>query len=309
MVVRGGGPAQCRVGDEVRVEWVAGKDIRFEVHTCGDPHSDKLALLLHGFPEHAFTWRHQMPLLARLGYKVWAPNQRGYGATTRPRERGAYHIDKLLADVGDLIDAAACSEVLLIGHDWGGFVAWYTALRKIRPLTRLVILNAPHPARAKRALQTSWKQRMRSLYVPYFLLPWLPEFLLGLGRARGVAQMISYVAVDRRRFPESVLDVYRDNASRPGALTAMIDWYRANTRMFVDAETLPLLDLPVLMIWGEQDLALELELTSGMDELASNLTLHTLPGVSHWVQQEAPEEVGRILEAWLTGVATSGQCH
>lgn len=294
------GQAPSGAGDRIQVDWIDGRDVRFEVHTCGDPASDRLALLLHGFPEHAFAWRHQMPLLARLGYKVWAPNQRGYGATTRPRERSAFHLDKLLSDVGDLIDAAGCREVLLIGHDWGGFVAWYAALRKIRPLERLVIMNAPHPARAKQVLQTSWKQRIRSLYVLYFMLPWLPEFLLGLGRARGIANLIGYAAVDRRRFPAEVVDVYRDNAAQPGALTAMLDWYRANTRMFADAELLPVLELPILMIWGEQDVALELELTVGMDRLASNLILRTLPGVSHWVQQEAPERVALILEAWLS---------
>jgi pimeloyl-ACP methyl ester carboxylesterase len=287
--------------DEIRTEWVEGGELRFEVLACGDAASPRLALCLHGFPELAWSWRHQLPLLARLGYKVWAPNQRGYGRTTRPRGRRAYRIERLLEDVAHLIDASGCREVTLLGHDWGGIVAWYVALRGIHPLERLVVMNIPHPRRMREVLASSWAQRRRSWYVLFFQLPWLPEALLRAGHARAVGEAFRGMAVDKSRFSDDVLEVYRRAALEPGALTAMLNWYRANLRLLDDAEQLRQLDVPTLMLWGERDRALGVELTEGTERLVRDFTLRRLPGVSHWVQQEAPETVNAMLEAWLRG--------
>jgi pimeloyl-ACP methyl ester carboxylesterase len=278
-------------------EFVDAGDLRFEVNTCGDPDSERLALCLHGFPEHAYSWRFQLPALAELGYRVWAPNQRGYGKTTRPSGKAAYHRDHLMADVAALIDRSGAKSVTLVAHDWGALVAWLFAIKQVRPLERLVIMNLPHPRRFYEGLQTTAQQK-RSRYERFFQIPWLPETLFRLRGAKAVGDAFSGMAVDKSRFQKEVTDVYRQHALDPGALTAMLNWYRANPFRETCAGDFPTLDTPTLMIWGEHDAALGKEMTVGTDELVSNFTLRYV-NASHWVQQEAPDAVNQIMTAWL----------
>jgi pimeloyl-ACP methyl ester carboxylesterase len=284
---------------------VAANGLDFEVDQMGN--GEKLALLLHGFPESKYSWRAQMPLFAARGYTAWAPNTRGYGNTTRPKEKAAYTVDHLMADVAGLIDAAQArgitGPVTLVAHDWGGIVAWTFAIERVRPLERCVILNIPHPVLMSRDLR-SWRQLHRSWYMFFFQIPWLPELLLGARRAEAIGRAFRDTAVDKSRFPDSVLDEYRRNASRPGALTAMLNYYRANVfnrKNRTRWSTAPVLETPTLMIWGEEDTALGKELTTDTHTLVRDLTLRYLPRVSHWVQQEAPETVNAMVEAWLDG--------
>src|ERR1700735_4230376 len=155
---------------------VAANGIHFEVVTMGA--GDKLALCLHGFPEHAYSWRHQMPLLAKLGYRVWAPNLRGYGGTDSPREISAYKLETLVADVTGLIQASGAKETLLIAHDWGGVLAWSTAMLNPSPIQRLIVMYLPHPACFQREFRHP-RQFLKSWYMFMFQLPGLPEMLLG----------------------------------------------------------------------------------------------------------------------------------
>ncbi len=275
----------------------------FTVDEAGD--GDAVALCLHGFPESRFSWRHQLPALAGAGWRAVAPDMRGYGDSDRPRGREAYRLDHLIDDVAALFDALGARRRLLIGHDWGAMVAWSFAIRKARPLDGLVVMNVPHPAVFRHALRHSWSQRRRSWYMAAFQLPWVPEAILTAGRGWGVGQAIRGMAVDRSAFPPEVLDVYRSNALKPGAMTAMINYYRANMAGLGD-EAVPVIQTPTLMIWGEQDNALGLELTEGYAPLVADFTLERLPGVSHWVQQEAPDEVNRRLLAWLARLPAQG---
>jgi pimeloyl-ACP methyl ester carboxylesterase len=288
--------------DEIRHEFIRANGLRFHVATCGD--GNRLALCLHGFPECWYSWRHQLPLLARLGYRVWAPDLRGYGESDRPPHVGAYALEALMDDVAGLIDAAGARETLLIAHDWGGIIAWFFAMRRVRLLTGLVQMNVPHPGPMERALR-HWRQLSRSWYVLFFQLPRLPEALLRARGCRAIGDAFRNSAVDKSRFPDEVLQVYRDNAARPGALTAMLNYYRALLRggggRRQAALGYPVIDTPTLMIWGEQDIALGIESTYGTEQWVPNLTLRYLPGVSHWVQQEAPETVNGLLEQWLRG--------
>ncbi len=130
--------------------------LRFHVLEAGA--GDRLALCLHGFPELGFSWRYQLPLLAELGFRAWAPDLRGYGGSDRPQGMHEYAIERLMDDVASLIDASGARETVLIAHDWGGVIAWYFALRRIRPLSRLVVMNLPHPAVFERALRSGWRQ-------------------------------------------------------------------------------------------------------------------------------------------------------
>lgn len=282
------------------MQLVQTKGLRFEVAVAGE--GERLALLLHGFPECAYSWRHQIPLLARLGYRVWAPNLRGYGASERPEGVAEYTIDKLEQDVADLIDASGAKHVTLVAHDWGAVIAWTFAMGGLRPLDRLVIMNVPHPACFERGIRTL-RQLRRSWYIFFFQIPWLPETLIAARGYEAIERSFRGMAVDKSRFPDEVIDVYKKNAAEPGALTAMVSYYRAIPRStrIQRARGYPKIEVPTLMVWGEQDAALGKELTYGTDEYVSDLTLRYLPGVSHWVQQEAPERVNAILEAWLTG--------
>lgn len=283
----------------IRNRWVEANGLRFEVAEAGE--GDRLALLLHGFPELNFSWRHQMPLLAEMGYRVWAPNQRGYGRSSRPAGVNNYDIDKLVADVAALIDAGAAKEVTLIAHDWGGAVAWQFAIRRVRPLERLVVMNLPHPACFARELRT-WKQLSKSWYIFFFQLPWLPEAMMTAAEARAVRRAFRNMAVDKSRFPDADLDIYARAAQEPGAMTAMINWYRAaaRSRVMSSGREFPPVETPTLIIWGEEDSALDVATTEGTERYVRDFTLRRLPGVSHWVQQEAPEKVNEIMTEWLT---------
>lgn len=282
-----------------RHERIAANGLEFDVACCGE--GDRLALCLHGFPECGYSWRYQLPLLARLGYRAWAPDLRGYGGSSRPKAMRDYAIENLMADVAGLIDASRARSVTLIAHDWGAIVAWYFAMRQLRPLERLVIMNVPHPG----ATRLSLRQLFRSWYMFLFQIPRLPEWLLSRRDYAPIAQSFRSMAIDKSRFPDEVVDVYRRNAAQPGALTAMIHWYRAALRGggFRRQQKLgyPMIETPTLMIWGEEDRALGKETTYGTDAYVRDLTLRYLPGVSHWVQQEAPEMVNQMLEAWLQG--------
>ncbi len=274
--------------------------LRFQVAECGE--GDRLALCLHGFPETGYSWRHQLPLLARLGYRAWAPDLRGYGESARPPGREAYAIERLMEDVAGLIDAAAPRSTLLVGHDWGGFIAWYFAIRALRPLDRLVVMNAPHPGAMEPAFR-GFQQLRRSWYIFFFQLPWLPERLLGARGAQVIPRAIRASSCDPSRFPDEVLDVYRRSAAQPGAPTAMLNYYRAfllgGGGRRQRALGLPPIQVPTLLIWGESDVALTRATTVGTEAFVPKLTLRYLPGVSHWVQLEAPEVVNAMLEAWL----------
>ena len=287
----------------ITIRFVEANGQRFELAEAGDSHSPKLAILLHGFPELNFSWRHQMPVLAEKGWRVWAPNMRGYGASSKPDGIVAYRIDTLLQDVAALIDLAKAEnpaiEVMLVAHDWGAIVAWAFAIRQIRPLDRLVIMNVPHPKCASREIR-KWRQLRKSWYIFFFQIPWLPERLLLARQARAVRRAFTGTAANRGNFSKKALEVYADAAQRPGAMTAMLNYYRALMRYpdigdvgdgMVQADT--------LVIWGENDLALDIHLLDGMERWVPRLTLHRLTGISHWVQQDAPERVNALLANWL----------
>lgn len=278
---------------------VEANGFRFAVDEAGE--GDHLALCLHGFPESRFSWRAQLPLLAQMGYRAWAPDLRGYGETEpKPREVKAYLIDRLMEDVAALIDASGAKSVTLIGHDWGAGLAWTFAANAVRPLERLVIMNVPHPAVMAAHLGKSWAQLKKSWYMFFFQIPGLPERAMTANDARAIRQAFHGMAIDKTHFTPDVLDRYARDAQRPGAMTGMINWYRAAFRLGGKLRgPWPVIQPPTLIVWGEEDAALGVELLDGTDAYVRDLTIERLPGVSHWVQQEAPDKVNAILKAWL----------
>ncbi len=282
--------------------FVEANGLPFEVEIHRPPAgraNHKVALCLHGFPEHAHAWRHQLPMLADLGFEAWAPNLRGYGNSARPPAMRDYAIEALMGDVAGLIDATPFEDVVLIAHDWGGVIAWYFAMRRVRPLAKLVILAAPHPKPALRAMRHP-RQIARSWYVFFFQLPGLPEWFL---RRSDPAAMIRKHATFPERFSADDLAVFRDNARRPGAAAAMIHYYRAllwgGGALRQHRLGYPVIETPTLLLFGEEDVALTLETVRGTEEVVRNLTLRTLPRVSHWIQQDLPDETNAMIRAFL----------
>jgi pimeloyl-ACP methyl ester carboxylesterase len=286
---------------ELQYQLIQTRGLRFEVACAGE--GEKLALLLHGFPESAHSYRHQIPLLVSLGYRVWAPNLRGYGRTDRPLGVMSYAMDLLESDVTDLIDASGAKSVLLVGHDWGGMIAWSYAMHGTRPIERLVVMNCPHPGRFFKGLRTL-QQARRSWYVGMFQIPWLPERVIAHDHARAIERVTRGWMVHPERITDADIDVFRDNASIPGALTAMLNYYRAAARILMSRKPRgrgTKIRVPTLLIWGEQDRALGKELTYGTEKYVTDLTMRYIPDASHWVQQDTPEAVNRELAAFLGG--------
>ena len=274
--------------------------LTFEVDQCGD--GEELALCLHGFLEHSFSWRYQLPMLADLGFTAWAPNLRGYGNSSRPEGLQAYRLDELVEDVARLIDTSGKSEVTLIAHDWGAVIAWQFALRERLPLKRLIICNVPHPQSYQDAF--GWTQLKKSWYAFFFQLPWLPERGMSRDGAKAIAELFRTRSSNPAQFPTEVREVYRRNAAQPGALTAMVNYYRAlvrgkRKRPRVDPRT-PIM-VPTLMVWGEDDFALDKSTTLTTGDYVREFTMRYLPGVSHWVPQEQPEAVNAMISAFIRG--------
>jgi pimeloyl-ACP methyl ester carboxylesterase len=274
---------------------IAANGLTFAIDEAGD--GADIALCLHGFPESRKSWRHQLPVLAAAGWHAVAPDLRGYGDSSRPERQSDYHIDHLVADVAALFAALGARRKLLIAHDWGAVIAWMVALRRAVALDGLIIMNVPHPAVFKRTLG-GWAQKRKSWYVAFFQLPWLPEAMLGARHAEAIGKAFTASAVDKAQFPPAIIAHYRDNAARPGALTAMIAYYRANFPGVLNAPV-AVIEVPTLMIWGEQDVALDLANTEGYGPLVSDFALVRLPQASHWVQQDAPDAVNAALIDWL----------
>ena len=289
------------------VTWITvrANGIAFEVGEAAPTHaaaSPKLALCLHGFPEHAYSWRYQIPLLTDLGYTVWAPNLRGYGNTDAPKGVSAYSLDTLVADVVGLIEALTRAhgggKVLLLAHDWGGMLAWLTAMRHPELLERLIVCNMPHPACFAREVRRP-EQLLKSWYMLFFQLPRLPERLLGAHGAKAIAEMFRSIPMS-----EGDREVYRRNADREGRLTAMIHWYRAllrggGWRRLPKPGQWPTIPIKTLLLWGDADKALSVRTTDGTSAFVPHLTLKVLPGISHWIQQEAHEAVNDKIRNWV----------
>jgi epoxide hydrolase 4 len=258
-----------------------------------------LIVLLHGFPEFWYSWRLQIPFLADLGYTVVAPDLRGYNDTDKPRK--GYDINTLLRDIVGLIKGLGQEKAVIIGHDWGGVLAWMFSMHYPSMVERLVVLNAPHPGPFQRELRTP-KQLRKSWYVFAFQIPWLPEYFLGRNHAAMIAQLIAASAVQKVAFPPDVLAHYQDAMSKPGALHASLNYYRMFVRRAFSLhgkDNIAMIHVPTLLIWGEQDVALDIALTEGLEQWVPNIQIKRIPDSGHWVQQEKPESVNQYLRTFL----------
>jgi pimeloyl-ACP methyl ester carboxylesterase len=290
---------------------------------CAVDGSGPLVVFVHGFPECWYSWRHQLAALAPH-FRVVAPDLRGYNESDKPAGVKAYDLSELVADLAGLVRAFDATEAVIVAHDWGGGIAYQFAMDHPEMTSRLVVLNCPHPAIFQRHLQSDPRQMAKSWYMLFFQIPWLPETLLGLDRARLVGAAIRRAAVQRDAITEHDLRVLREAASRPGAMRSAVNYYRAIFRsdlmaanmppplrrfLFGDRslppprrrlEDWPVITAPTMLVWGEQDVALRKELTYGMDPLfARPPRIEYVPDSGHWVQQEKPDVVNALLWDFL----------
>jgi pimeloyl-ACP methyl ester carboxylesterase len=269
--------------------------VRLHVVQAG-PQDGPLVVLLHGFPEFWYGWRHQIPFLAANGYRVWAPDQRGYNLSDRPKAISAYRLDELAADVIGLIDAAGRRRAFIIGHDWGGAVAWQLASRFPERIERAVILNVPHPQVMVRQLLRSPRQLLRSWYVFYFQIPWLPERLARMGNFALVTRALKKTSRPGT-FNEADLARYREAWLQPGSFRAMLNWYRAARYRF-EASKEPI-EVPTLLIWGAQDAFLIRQLAPASIGRCRDGKLVFLEEAGHFVQHEECERVNELIQEFL----------
>jgi len=267
-----------------------------------------LIVLLHGFPECWYAWRFQLPALAEAGYRVVAPDLRGYNLSDKPKGVAAYRLGCLVGDVKELIQALGEDSAVVVGHDWGGVIAWQLAMSEPQVVKKLIILNAPHPQRYLEALKTP-EQLLRSWYVVFFQLPWLPELMIrGFGFA-GLRQRLLNEPVHADAFDEASVEVYQQALAQPGALMAALNYYRAGFGSLQRGLRQPMrpIEMPTLVIWGEQDRYLGINLLQGLEPWVKNLTVERIADASHWVQAEVPERVNeRILRFLRPPRAKSG---
>ncbi|PZV08081.1 MAG: epoxide hydrolase [Leptolyngbya sp.] len=256
-----------------------------------------LMLFLHGFPEFWYSWRHQLDYFADR-YTCVALDLRGYNDSDKPQGIKAYRLEVLVEDVRGAIAALGYDQAVLVGHDWGGAIAWAFAYAYPELLQSLIVMNIPHPAKFAEGLCTP-QQLLRSWYIGAFQLPLLPELLLQAGDYWLIGQILQGMAIDKTAFSDADLQAYKAAAAQPGALTAMVNYYRAVRLGDQQAQPWGLLDVPTLLIWGEEDAALGKELTLGTAAYVRHLRLRYIPQCSHWVQQERPHQVNALMDEFL----------
>jgi pimeloyl-ACP methyl ester carboxylesterase len=257
------------------------------------PESGELVLLLHGFPECAWSWRHVAWSLARNGYRVAIPDMRGYGQSGRPRGVEAYGVAHLVEDVAGLVRAMGAKRAHVVGHDWGGVVAWWTAMLRPDVIDRLGIVNAPHPVAYLAAMRTRAQFR-RGWYVHLFQLPWLPEWLLGLGDYRRMRKTFAKDGIPAEEI-EPCIAALRP----PGARSAAVAYYRAAIRgqLSGSAPKPRVIERPTLVVWGERDRFLVPSLAEPPPSWVPRVRVLRLPDATHWSHIDAADDVAKAMAA------------
>ena len=285
--------ARRELGIEIDARRVDVGDVDLFVVRAGPPDGPPI-VLLHGFPEFWYAWKGVMAPLAKAGFRVIVPDQRGYGDSDKPPQVDDYHVDKLGDDVANLIAALGYEKAGVVGHDWGGGVAWNVAIRHPDRVSRLAILDTPHPD-AWRRIES--KQDTVSWYRTFFQIPWLPEESARWGNWWLLSKSIRDTAKPGA-FPDEKLDLYRSAWDRDGAFGAMVNWYRSSFRSFTRDATTPerRVALPVLLLLAQHDAFIPSDLTRASLGLLDDGQLVELGSGTHWVVQEEPERIAKLLE-------------
>lgn len=271
--------------------------VRLHVVQAG-PKSGIPVVLLHGFPEFWYGWRKQIPALVNAGCRVIVPDQRGYNLSDKPKDKKDYGVFTLVDDVLGLIDALDYEKVNLVGHDWGGGVAWLLAITHPEKLHKLTILNSPHPAVYRRFLQRDFEQIRRSWYWLFFQLPGLSEKILSANDFRELIRSLRNSS-KKNSFTDTDIEKYKEAWSQPDAITSMLNWYRA---VFQSQPKMPedmRVKVRTLMMWGMKDVALSHRLARPSMDYCDDRNLILFPEATHWVHLDAADEVNHYLIDFL----------
>jgi pimeloyl-ACP methyl ester carboxylesterase len=267
---------------------------RAQIHAvAAGPRDGPVIVLLHGFPEFWYGWHRQIAPLAAAGFRLIVPDQRGYNLSSKPPDVASYALTELVSDVIAIADELGQQKILLAGHDWGAAVGWSAAISYPQRIAKLVVLNVPHPSVMRKFLSTRLRQFLRSWYILFFQLPILPEALFSAFNFR-VGRRSLLRSSRPGTFSENDLAQYRAAWSQPGALTAMINWYRA---LFRFRTTFPdrTVHVPTRILWGERDAFLLPEMAHESLRYCAQGELFTFAEASHWLQHEEPTRVSELL--------------
>ena len=275
---------------------IRARGLCFEVDRAG-PGDGDLVLLLHGFPQTRHTWRAELPALAGAGYFACAPDQRGYSPGARPKERSAYHVDELVDDVLAFADAFGRDAFHLVGHDWGGQVAWHVASRHPDRVRSLAILSRPHPSAFARAMRDDADQPARSGHHRRFQDPDTADKLLRDGASRFRSGLVA------QGIAETDVDAYFRVLGDRAALDAAIDWYRAAGAAGLQSDV-PTVEVPTLYVWGSADATVGRRAAEGTADFVSGpYRFVELPGIGHFITDQAPAAFPPLLTAHLANNA------
>lgn len=274
----------------------------------GGPEGAEPIIFLHGFPESHRTWRHQLHGLAP-DFRIVAPDQRGFGGSDKPEGVDEYETSKPVADLLALADALGIGSFTLVGHDWGGAAAWLAALRHGDRVKRLAIVNAPHPLIFQRTLIEDEAQRAASQYIRAFRTPGFERVIEAMGYEAFLEKTFK-PHVDLRLLSEKERQAYVDDWSQPGAMTAMLNWYRASNVVVPEAgekahmpvwthAPFPKLSMPVLVVWGLKDKALLPVQLDGLHDLVEDLRIVAEPDAGHFIPWEKAEVVTRAIRDFM----------
>lgn len=275
-------------------EYITTNGINLHYVTQGE---GELMLMLHGFPEFWYSWRHQIPEFAK-DFKVVALDLRGYNESDKPSKQSAYVMDQFIKDIEGVIKGLGYDRCVLVGHDWGGAIAWSFAYAHSDMVERLIVLNLPHPAKFAEGFRTP-QQLLRSAYIFFFQLPLLPELLLQASDYQPIETAFKGMAVNKSAFTQADIEAYKNAAAKRGALTATLNYYRNVWQQGLLSHNWGILDVPTLMIWGEDDTALGKELTYGTEAYVRDFQIKYISNCSHWVQLEQPQLVNQYMREFL----------
>ena len=276
-----------QLGIELESTRMAGSGVLIHVMFAG-PKEGPPVVLLHGYPEFWWAWNRQIAHLARAGYRVIVPDQRGYNSSEKPRGVEAYRVDLLMADIIALIVRLRYDDVYLAGHDWGGAIAWRIAIEHPERVRKLVMFNSPHPLAWRDAEQNPAKGESINWFRTFFQLPVIPELATRAGNFRMVVNSLRETSRPGT-FPDHVMNYYRYAWARNWSMHSMINWYRAAFRYPVEVADDSIVRVPTRIVWGLQDRFFDPQMVQLSLKYCADATLREVPNAGHWLLHEEPE--------------------
>ncbi|GMT35841.1 hypothetical protein PFISCL1PPCAC_27138, partial [Pristionchus fissidentatus] len=287
---------------EYNHNFVQLSDVRLHYVEEGDK-SKPLLLFVHGYPEFWYSWRYQIKHFAKTHHVV-AIDQRGYGDSDKPSEIDDYSAKLLAKDVKEVIEKLGHKKAILVGHDWGGAVAWFTTLIYPESISKLIIMNCPHPGAFEKVMMAVKKQILKSWYIGFYQVPWIPEATMALDDYEPIeyAFRSDFAGLkNKQNVTDEDIEAWKATFSKKGAMSPPINYYRALVKDRNENKDIisRIVKPPTLIIWGEEDPFLTIECAAFSEKMCLKGKIEYVPGSSHWVQQDHPEKVNEIMEKFI----------